>query len=494
MEVEWDDTIADLALRIDESALQGRSDDLARLDMECRDLLGKPDHSDALLQYFRANIQSALQDAEVLGSWAWRQPHRERQILYIRRARTDPSFDRLSPVRRAQIVTNLANEMSTLGRPVEALRLYKAVLRDRPAFAMAIANRGIVRATFARMVHDDGHRALLVAHACCDFERVRSGDVEWEADYPDMIEAVGREAAQLRGAVDVDAVLARIDLDDWPLGDGEERAYRTRMLDMGLFLNPLAVLGPHAIAAADPLHLPSHSYGIDNPPHFLSWYNQLKQEFVAARLLYHEAMEGAPFEDRETHFADRENRLVDTLDYPVFSVAAEKMRLSFRTAYGLLDKIAGFLNVYFRLGHDAKRVDFRGVWYSDPRTRQTLHPTLADRPNLALRGLYWLSFDILGVQGTEDDAIAPDAAYLNTLRNVLEHRCLVLTDRWQDETDSVIEKERSITFRCHTVRMLEMAHEALILLSLAMHGEERRHDRSNATLVVDMHLPDYEHR
>jgi hypothetical protein len=88
------------------------------------------------------------------------------------------------------------------------------------------------------------------------------------------------------------------------------------------------------------------------------------------------------------HFADDEVRLYDTLDHPVFSIGAERLRLAFRTAYGLLDKIAGFVNSYFELDHDPYRVDLRGVWYINSRRRRDLHPKIADRPNLALRGLY----------------------------------------------------------------------------------------------------------
>jgi hypothetical protein len=381
--------------------------------------------------------------------------------------------------------------MNTLGRPIEALRLYRAVLRERPTFAMAIANRGLVRLTLARMVHDDGHRAVLAAHAWRDFDLVRHGDLEWEGEYLDMLAAVEQEAEQIRAAVDVDAVLARTDMDGWSLGDGDERAYRQRMLERGLFLNPLVMLGPHAIAAQDPLHLPSHSYGLHEPPHYLEWYNQLKQEFVAARLLFHEAMESAPLEDREPHFADRGNRLIDTLNYQVFSVGAEKLRLSFRTAYGLLDKVAGFLNAYFRLGRRPKQVDLRGIWYKDPRKQCDLADTFADRPNLALRGLYWLSFDIIGSKGSEDDAIEPCAAHLKALRDALEHRCLVLGDGPFSESDCTVEREGLTAFQAHTVRMLETAHEALILLSLAMYEEERRRHTDDAGIALELHLPEY---
>ncbi|MGY6646952.1 MAG: LA2681 family HEPN domain-containing protein [Salinarimonas sp.] len=490
--------VVDLAQRIDAASDDGDTAALESLDVECAGLLGSGGAPDALLHYFRSNVQNGLQFALNPHDWSWRQPHRERQILYLRQARSASSFASLSPIRRAQILTNLANQMSTLGRPIEALRIYEYVLMTSPRFAMAIANRGLVRWCLARMVHDVGHRAILAAYACRDLERVAGPNLDWERPPANIVALVNAKASEIRSAVDVDMVLAKTEMDGWPLGEGQAKSYRLRMLDRRLFLNPLVMLGPHSIAAGDPLHLPSHTFAEGTVPPLLGWYNQMKEEFISARLLYHEAMEAQPLGDRTPHFADENVRLYDTLDYPAFSIGAERLRLAFRTAYGLLDKIAGFVSLYFDLGHDPNRINLRGIWYTDPRKRRVLHPALADRPNLALRGLYWLSFDIIGdPTGNEngsDDALAPEAAHLNTLRNAIEHRCLVLTTEiFGKRTDDVIEREEITAFRHNTERMLELVHEALILLSLAMHKEEMRklQDLRDGTVVFETSLPDY---
>lgn len=487
--------IDDLAQRIDAASDDGDAAALESLDAECAGLLGPTGPPDALLHYFRSNVQEGLQAALNPQDWAWRQSHKEKQILYLRKARDAFSPMSLDPARLAQIVTNLANQMNTLGRPVEALRLYAGVLRRTPRFAMALANRGLVRFCFARMVHDDGHRAVLAAYACRDLEHVVDPKLEWDSAPSNIIHLVKAKAAEIRSAVEVDAVLARTALDGWPLGEGDGKIYRHRMLDRQLFLNPLVMLGAHSIAATDPLHLPSHTFSQGSVPPLVGWYNQMKQEFIGARLLYHEAMEAEPLEDRPPHYADDDVRLYDTLDYAALSVGAEKLRLAFRTAYSLLDKVAGFVNAYFDLGHNPTRVDLRGVWYENPRKRSTLHPKVADRPNLALRGLYWLSFDIVGeAMSGPDDALAPEAAHLNALRNALEHRCLVLTtETFGAPENDGIEREGIAAFQRDTERMLELAHEALILLSLAMHEEEmlKRRDRKEDALIMDTLLPEY---
>jgi hypothetical protein len=59
--------------------------------------------------------------------------------------------------------------------------------------------------------------------------------------------------------------------------------------------------------------------------------------------------------------------------------------------------------------------------------------------------------------------------------------------------DDDIERESITTFLHNTERMLELVHEALILLSLAMHDEEMRklRDQRDDALVFETVLPDY---
>ena len=53
------------------------------------------------LWYFRSNIHAAIQDIQDRRSWQWRQLHRERQILYLRRAIKQAKFIRLPYVMQA---------------------------------------------------------------------------------------------------------------------------------------------------------------------------------------------------------------------------------------------------------------------------------------------------------------------------------------------------------------------------------------------------------
>ncbi len=479
------DELDGLAIRIDAASDQGDRDALTQLDECCAEhLRGSHGAHTPVLWYYRANIQAALRSAHNAVNWSWRQPHREREVLFLRRARNDVGFEELDWVVRAQITTNLGNSLNHLGRSVEALGLYDAVLAQVPRFAMASGNRGQARMDLARALHDDGHASLLLLGAHDDLRAAAGVDAIWDGTYVGVREEFLAMSERISTMIDVEAIRS-FDLDDHSLGRSKrERAYRQWALSHQLFLNPLNVLGRQAIAATDRFGLPSYRSPIGDPPQFIAWFNQLKQEYAMARLLLFEAGEG-----RAQHFADHELMLVDTLDYSAFGVGLEKLRLAFRAAYGLLDKVAGFVNAYFQLGEKPERVNLRNVWLA--RDGRSIRPEFAEQPNWSLRGLYWLAFDIVGSEPTEPDAIAPEAAELNRLRNALEHRCLVLREFDVGRPSGILETCTVDMFRARTFTMVRLARAALIYLSLAVGREEQLRSESDRGFAMPMNLPTY---
>lgn len=457
-----------LAAAIDAALDVADKTQLEALDKRCAAMIKASPDEEARLWYYRSNVQAALQDIVEAQSWKWRQPHREKQILYLRRAKASPGFATFGRSGRAQVLTNLANTLNSLGRSIEALQSYDQALEQIPRFAMALGNRAIARAELARQLYDPGHSIAMFQAAATDIRAALADDAVWDNDYPSAIELY-------KGWLDwLDAVIAHnrprpVDLKDFSLGRTKmEKRYRRWALDNQLFLSPLNVLGPHAIAARDPFGLPPHRGTVNEPPHYIAWYNQMKQEFAAARLMLFESTNG-----HARHYADRDLLLVDTLDFHAFGLKVEKQRMAFRVAYGLLDKIAGFLNAYFALGDDPNSVSLRTIW----PTKGEIRSQFADRANLALRGLYWLSLDLLAAEPADTNAIAPDAAELNQLRNALEHRCVVLREVETTLPSGIVETRTMQEFQDSTYRMISMARAALFYLSLAVGSEEKRRDQ-----------------
>lgn len=149
----------------------------------------------------------------------------------------------------------------------------------------------------------------------------------------------------------------------------------------------------------------------------------------------------------------------------------EELRSAYRSSYAIFDKVALFLNEYFQIGLKPRDVTFRHVWSEKPNSAaMEIRPIFKGRPNWALRGLYCLSSDLFDQAFKE--VAEPDAANLAQLRQQVEHRFLSFQHLVTQEGD---ETHRSVSleeFTSKTLRLLKMAREALIYVSLAMHREE----------------------
>jgi LA2681-like HEPN len=436
----------------------------------------------AYIWYFRSNIQAALQDLSDPRSWEWHQPHRERQILYLRRAASHPTFTRLAPVSQASILTNLANSLSSLGRGLEAIDLYDGALECVPQFAMAIGNRGSAMHDLLPGVPDTGHVRLIAAFAHARLKAALEPGITWEGGDPSAAGYFAKIAAHIEGKIDPAKVIAQNSLDSFSLGrTKDEQHYRRWSLNHNLFLNPLQMIGPHPIAATDRMNLPSHAAPVGDPPEFIAWFNQMKQEYVGARWFLYEGTKPV-----KKHFADKEVSLVNTLDYPMFGIQVEKLRTAFRTAFSVLDKIAGFINAYYKLGMDPKRVDIRNIWHTK---KGDLRPEFLQKKNVALRGLYWLALDIVGEEPADQDSIAPQAAELKRLRNLLEHRSLVLREMSGNDPMGVVETVTLADFEEHALYILKLARSALMYLAFSMQKEEVDRDSKGDGFVPGIELP-----
>jgi len=436
-----------------------------------------------LAHYFRANAwenkRRARKDDHI---WAWEQPEQQEQILELRRAVTHAGFAELHPIRQCQILTNLANQLNTIGRFIEAIEIWDRALTLNGKFGMARGNRGYGLSHYARALYDPGHVRFMLTAAYDGFMAAVADDAFYESpDYQTVRAAFSREAQNIAARVDTATIRQHVtSRRHHRLGKSPgEKRYRTWCLHNRLFINPLNDLGPLPIAAHDVLTLPSitESSPYPRPPAVIGFFNQMKQEFVSARYLYYEGANA-----KGVHFSDRGVLLYNTLDYPAYSLATEKMRAAFRLAYSLFDKIGFFLNEYFSLGHNPWAVSFRSVWYEAKGSPRPLLQRFANCQNWPLCGLFWLSKDLF-----EDDfkrVTQPDAANLNDIRNHLEHKYLQLhqeglgaialmdgpaDDKAGDQLGYALTTDE---FALKTLRLLKLVRAALIYLSLAVHREE----------------------
>lgn len=459
-------TLVDLAHAIDSAADAGDEELLRRLGEECESQLETADDEDRVfLYYYQANTHSAIiasQHRDPVRTWSWEQADGVQDILLLRRAISEPTFATIEPIVACQIRTNLANRLSSLGRPVAANEQWLKVSDIEPRFAKALANRAIAVTSYAGALYDEGHRILLLAAALSLFDTALHRDAIWESGDRALIapELIQKRDQTITYLTDVNHN-ENLDLHQWSLGaTDEERSYRHWCLRERLFLNPLNDVYTESVAATDVLHLPNHIYKIGEPARFPTYYNVLKQEYVSARYRLYRATH-----EDEPGFLMRDVLILDGDVEQVLGHYTEELRSAFRSAYAIFDKIGLFMNDYLQIGFKPRQVTFRGVWYNRRGSK-----TFTGHRNWLLRGLYFLSKDLF--DPAFEEVSEPDAGRLARMRQQVEHRFLGLQHVAHGESTETRWLITVDEFRHKTLRLLRMAREALIYLSLAMHREE----------------------
>ena len=472
-------TLDELALAIDAATDKGDEAELRQLADECERLLVTAEGEDRVhLRYYQANTYSGIIGAKQGDPdyiWSWEQPDGIRNILSLRQAIGEPAFQSIHPIRACQIRTNLASRLNALGRPVAANEQRHRVLVQVPGFAKALAGHADALAYLAKTIYDEGHMLHLWAAARSRFDAALDESAIWESGDRDSL-APGLKARRdwLDETLRLNGYDEGFDPNRWSLGStDEEREYRRWCLQERLFLNPLNEAYTDSVAATDVLHLPSHTYRFPETPRFPAYYNLMKQEYVSARYRLYCATRGGGSE-----FAMRDVLILDGGEGQVLGHFTEELRSAFRSAYSVFDKIGLFLNDYYQIGMKPRQVSFRGVWSEKPHSASfEVRTMFKGHPNWPLRGLYFLSNDLFDKSFKE--VAEPDAANLAQLRQQAEHRFLSLQEYEHGESTETHRLMAIDDFQRKALRLLKLAREALIYVSLAMHREEAlRSERS----------------
>jgi tetratricopeptide (TPR) repeat protein len=416
----------------------------------------------------------------------WKNYSLEREIFNYRSAFTVEEIDSLGDEFKCKNYANLGNSLSDAGRIIEAIEAWNKAISIDPDFSQAIGQKGMGLMRYSRYHYDQGHKGILLkkSHNCLE-ESLKGDNL-----YPMMARLFNSKRKQIQEIVPKDFIEKELDLDEYELGKTkEEEKYRNWCLDNKLFLNSLNDIGSHSIAAQDILHLASLSSESSNKiVSCVGFYNQLKQEYISARYFLYEGVHGG-----ELHFADKDTNLENTLDYPDYSIYAEKLRMSLRMAYSIFDKISSFLQFYFGLSYiPDHKVGFGNVWYKS-RGKNQIAPEFENIKNWSLRALFWLSKDLDYFSNLyAEDSIEPGSKELRDIRNDLEHDYLKLhkqkwngrenEDRLRDERANSFDREE---FEEKALETVKKARAALIYLSLAIgHEESKKGDKPKVPLEL----------
>lgn len=483
---QMDKELETLGIQIDDAAAEKNIPALNALLEKCSDvLITATGQNKLILYFFKANCYSTLANVQSSNPdyrWSWKQDVRVSELLELRKAVSEDGFSELAPIFQCKILTNLGNNLNFLGRFIDAIKSWDAALQCIPNFAMALGSKGVGLIYYGHSLYDRSHSGIMIAHARNDLNKSVAEGSLWDSgidqDAKNHFNSHLDYATKYLQGINYNF---EFDLDQWGLGEGKEEIdYRRWCLHHRLFLSPLNDVGRYTAAAQDVIHLPDHTYNIFEDPRFPKYFNLLKQEYVTARYMLFDAINS-----NSDHISDKGVLLINNFDGVQFSYHSEQLKTAYRLVYSLFDKIALFLNDYFSIGLEADKVNFRNIWGKKINEAFELSHCFEKSKNWPLRGLYYLSKDLFDESFI--DVSLPDAQELASLRHRIEHRFLSLQDYGGSIENTDVHSYALITdFEEKTLRIISMAREALIYLSLAMHREEkiRNKEKRRDKLVV----------
>lgn len=403
-------------------------------------------------------------------SWEWDHPQVEQEIVHLRSSIKYFNPEKLEhPAGRlCQIHTNLGNSFDFCGRFVAAMEIWNGAINIDKDFGMALGAKGNGMIYHGlNSLYDDGHRSIYIGFGYKNLKRAIQFPIEPNAlhDYKRKIQHLETQSAWVTDYHPDLNIPSEFSLE-------EEELYRNWCLQNILFLNPLNDLGVYTIANHDPFALPNMMVGSERAGSYHSFFNQIKQEYITARLFLFKG-----YNETWEHYADKGVLRYELLDSSIHSLRIEQIKVAFRIAYSIFDKISYFLNYYLDLGIKEHEVNFRKIWFDK---KGELRDTFIRKRNLMFRALYWVSKDLFYDNELYKTVLEPDASDLVKIRNYVEHKSFRVYEQGflhaiapEMLSDKISYSISSEELYMKTLKIIKTAREAIIYLLLGIHLEER---------------------
>lgn len=476
--------IAVLGLRIDDSSIKQNDMALVQCINDADSLLSRlklTDEDQAILYYYRGNAWASLDHIRMgknNGDWDYKRQENDNAIIDYRRCINVPitTNDSIAKQSVVQASVNLGNTFSQAGRIIYANECWDLALKMNADYGMAGCNKAHGLIYYSSYMYEKSHTTLILVEAYRLLDRYLSS--------PDIFEEAKavflKDKENIEKAVSYKLLSSTTLFTEFDYGKCKESIDYHKWANINrLYLNPLNDIYIESAVAQDFLHLPGMKTKYPAPV-FQSFYNQIKQEYISARYFFYcfSIME----DGRTVHFSDENRHLFDTLDYPQYGLKYEYLKIAFRMAYSILDKIGYFINEYFGLGIPKTKVNFRTLWY-DEKGKGTIKDKLSNLKNNPLRGLFFLSRDFHEQDSEYLGNLDPVAKQLAEIRNYIEHKHFKI--HWHISS----ERPENNHFYDHfafnisddllsekTLRIIKTTREAIIYLSLAVHVDEEQND------------------
>jgi len=340
---------------------------------------------------------------------------------------------------------NYGNCLSDLGRGIEAIYAYDNALKIDKNFSMAIGSKARELQFFADISMK--YREAIYVEA---YQALKS-----IIEKPDLIEIGGAsskkafesELKRIEGLCKDKELLARpinYEKYDTKRLSKFELFYIDFCVKEKLFLNFHVHHEACRAAIIDPIFI-SIVTKIDDMDTFYIYakhINQIKEDYAVARLLLVQSQ----FKRRDFDRISKRTTLINTLDYSQFNLYLGLLKTAFEEAYNILDKIAVFINDYYKFGLPERDIYFDSI--SIWEEKRIIRKEILTSKNISLYALYDIYCDFKSKYYAE----------IKKIRNASTHRRLVIFDSTFSKT---IKNDGNYNISLET-----MLHETISLLRL----------------------------
>ena len=201
-----------------------------------------------------------------------------------------------------------------------------------------------------------------------------------------------------------------------------------------------------------------------------AYLNQIKQDYVTARFL----LALSRYKKFSLDFVDKRVKIINTLDYSVHNIHIELVKASFKSFYGVLDKVAYFLDEYLNLKTPGKNrsLSFQTIWYENRRSKtKKVRRQIQDTENYSLNAI----FDV------HKDFQRGQCQNLQNIRNALTHRFIKVgpfNEAWNEESIS------ESSFGGSDVGTGKNNEKCYSLLYSSLHIEEVKKERKSTGFIA----------
>lgn len=403
--------------------------------------------------------------------------HNEKILHSLRSAYNETDFEKLSSIRKCQLLTNLANSLSHIGRTVEAIEFWEKALKIDKNFTMAKGNLAYGISIYMQLLYDQGHQFAFAQRVLSEFDSLKRDETTTNEAWT-FFQGEKTKINKIRQRISKE-----FNWNDFEIKNSEELNYRKWVGENKLFLNSLNDISTQPISLRDPLMLPTLTTSTDTGVKYHGLFNLIKQEFVSARFLLFEGINLGM-----QHFSDNEVQLYNTLDYTSTSLNIEKVKLAYRTCYSLIDKVSYFLIEYFALPIKQKDSNL-SITIAELENHNLL------KTNWVLKAISWIDRDIN--EQSYQKYLDSDTKLLREIRNHLEHKYLKVTDIGDFEgkvhdknglSDNLAYYIPRDKFNKKTLKLFKLVRSLIIYMLLAININENQKSKQNTGLVMPMFI------